>query len=283
MESLLKVLVVSALLTVAPNSFAGPKDQIINKILKKKKPITDLAEKLDPVLQGDEDVAEFIKGKGSAPKNQLSALVKGAKLKNPKLGGTGCPEGTLSASITPDGKTISLIFDNYIAEAGNSVGVKRDIKNCSVQLPIEVPAGYQFTIVKLDYRGFNSVPDGGRTRYVTMYSFLDEETKKQIGKRIRRNYIFSGPLEEEYTISSDVTSKPIWSNCGKNLEFRLDTRAIAVTNEEGEDVLATIDSIDASVGTSVEYHLLWKECTAPAKPGPGVKPKPNKKPGPFGF
>lgn len=277
MESLLKVLIVSSLLFVSPSVFAGPKKgHIINQILKKKKPITDLAEKLDPALQADEDVSDFIKGNGSGPKNNLSALVAGVKLKKPLLGGTGCPEGTISASITPDAKTISLLFDNYIAEAGNSSGVKRDIKNCSVQLPIEVPAGYQFTIVKLDYRGFNSIPDGGRTRYVTIYSFLDEETKKQLGKRIRRNYIFNGPLEEDYTISADVASKPIWSNCGKSLQFRLDTRAIAVTNEDGEDVMATIDSVDASAGSSVEYHLMWKECTMPGLGGV-IKPKPGKK------
>jgi hypothetical protein len=230
------------------------------------------------VLQSDEDVSNFVKGKGNAPKNQLSAAVKNVKLKKPLLGGTGCPEGTIAASITPDAKTISLLFDNYIAEAGNSAGVKRDIKNCSVQLPIEVPAGFQFTIVKLDYRGFNFVPEGGRARYVTMYTFLDGETKKQVGRRIRRNFIFEGPLDEEYTISSDVANKPIWSKCGKSMEFRLDTRAIAVTNEEGEDVMATIDSIDASAGTSVEYHLLWKECAGSSP----VKPKPGKKPGPFG-
>lgn len=289
MESLLKTVVFVSIVLTSSQVFAqfnnpgknkkppGIKD-IISVIGKKKKPIMDLAEKLDPVLQGDEDVSDFIKGKGNGPANQGSALVSGVKLKKPLLGGTGCPEGTIGASMSPDAKTISLLFDNYIAEAGQSSGVKRDIKNCSVQLPIEVPAGYQMTIVKLDYRGFNSIPDGGRARYVTMYSFFDGQTNKQIGKRIRRNYIFNGPLEEDYTISSDVSNKPVWSACGKSLTFRLDTRAIAVTNEEGEDVVATIDSVDASVGTAVEYHLSWRECSTD---GSGIKPKPKKPK--FGF
>lgn len=283
MESLLKTFVFIGLVFAATPSWAQHKKNpnfkdVISIIGKKKKPIMDLAEKLDPALQGDEDVSDFIKGKGNGPSNLNSAIVSGVKLKKPQLGGTGCPEGTIGASISPDAKTISLLFDNYIAQAGNSSGVKRDIKNCSVQLPIEVPAGFQFTIVKLDYRGYNSVPDGGRARYVTMYSFFDGQTNKQIGKRIRRNYIFNGPLEEDYTISSDVSNKPIWSNCGKSLTFRLDTRAIAVTNEEGEDVLATIDSIDASAGTAVEYHLSWRECSVDV---PGIKPKPLKPK--FGF
>lgn len=274
MESLLKTIIFLSLLIVTPSVFGQSfgKPGILGK---KKKPITDLAEKLDPSLQSDEDFAQFMNGLGGPAKNQLSALVKGVKLKNPKLGGTGCPEGTIGASITPDGKTISLIFDNYIAEAGQSAGVNRDIKTCSVELPIEVPAGYQFTIVKLDYRGFNSIPDGGVARYVTIYSFLDGETKKQMGRRIRRNFVFNGPLEEEYTISSDVSSKPVWSACGKNMVFRLDTRAVAVTNQEREDVMATIDSVDASAASGVDYYLTWQECKAdPVKPPfGGIKPK----------
>lgn len=230
-------------------------------IKKKKKPATDLAENLDPQLQIGEDVSTFKKEKGEKPKNNMSSMVSGVKLKKPKLGGTGCAEGTVAASITPDAKTMSLLFDNYTTEAGGDTGIERDIKNCSVEIPIQVPAGYQFMVVKLDYRGFNSIPDGGRTRYVAMYSFFDEQTQKLIGRRVRRNYIFQGPLEEQYTISSDVTQKPNWSSCGRNTLFRIDTRAIAVTNDEKEYVLGTVDSIDASVATQVEYHLLWKECT----------------------
>lgn len=288
MESFIKTFVFVSLLLSTSQGNAGPNQKpalkgLIGAVVKNKKPILDLAEKLDPALQGDEDVLDFIKGKGSAPGNHQSALVSGVKLKKPKLGGTGCPEGTIGASISPDAKTISLLFDNYIAEAGQSSGVKRDIKNCTVQLPIEVPAGYQMTIVKLDYRGYNFIPEGGRTRYVTMYSFFDGQTNKQMGKRIRRNYIFDGPLDGDYTLSSDVTNKPIWSNCGKNLIFRLDTRAIAVTNHEGDDVLATIDSIDASVGSAVEYHLLWRQCSADGNGDGGLigggaivlKPKPT--------
>lgn len=293
MESFLKAMLVSVLLIMSPNVFGQQFGKLPNIQSKKKKPITDLAEKLDPSLQADEDVMPFIKGKGGAPKNNMSAFVKDVKIKQPKLGGTGCPEGTIGASITPDGKTISLLFDNYIAQAGQSAGVNRDIKTCSVELPIEVPAGYQFTIVKLDYRGFNSIPDGGVARYVTIYSFLDGDTKKQVGRRIRRNFVFNGPLSEDYTISSDVSSKPIWSTCGKSMVFRLDTRAVAVTNEDREDVVATIDSIDAAAGSSVDYYLTWQECKNPEpvkppgkQPGGGKNPFPIPNPGggkgPFG-
>lgn len=224
--------------------------------------LPDAGESSDPGVQPDENVGNFSKGIGAAPKNKNSAKVKGlVKLKGPVVGGSGCPEGTVGVALTPDNKTLSLVFDNYIVQAGRSTGLKRDIKSCSITLPVEVPAGYQFAVVKLDYRGFNSIPKNGRTRYLTIYSFLDGNSGKQLGKRVRRQFGFKGPIDEEYVISSDVSSSPIWSRCGKSVNFRVDTRAAAVTNGKGDDVMGMIDSIDAAVGTSVEYHLLWQECT----------------------
>jgi hypothetical protein len=147
-----------------------------------------------------------------------------------------------------------------MVQAGKSSGQKKDTKNCIVSLPLEVPAGFQVSIVKLDYRGFNAIPQNARTRYVTIYSFWDEFSRKQISPRIRRHYDFRGPLEEEYTISSDVSSHMMWSPCGKNLVFRIDSRASAKTNGQGEDVIGMIDTLDASVGSNVQYHLNWQSC-----------------------
>jgi hypothetical protein len=215
----------------------------------------------DPVVQPDESVGDFKKGKGAEPKNKHSAKVNGVKLKGPKLGGSGCPEGTVGVSITPDNKTMSIIFDNYIAQAGRSFDLKRDIKTCSVSVPLSVPAGFQFAVVKLDYRGYHLVPEKGRTNYLTIYSFTDANSGKQIGKRIRRKVAFQGPLDEEYILSSDVSSEPVWSRCGQAVNFRIDTRVVVASNGRGDDVMATIDSLDASVGNSVQYHLVWQACT----------------------
>ncbi len=215
----------------------------------------------DPSVQAGESVADFNSGAGSAPKNKNSAKVNGVNLKRPSLAGNGCPDGTVGVAMSPDQKTISLIFDNYVVQAGRSVGIKRDVKICSVILPLEVPAGYQFTVVKLDYRGYNLIPKNGRTGYLAIYSFIDASTGKQIGKRIRRRKTFRGPLDAEYVLSSDISSEPVWSKCGRTVNFQINTRAAAVSNGKNEDVMGTIDSIDSSSDSRVEYHLLWQTCT----------------------
>lgn len=215
----------------------------------------------DVAVQPNESVGDFNKGKGRKPKNDHSAKVKNVKLEAPMIGGTGCPEGTVGLTLTPDSKTISIIFDSYKVQAGRSFSLKKDIKYCSLRVPVDIPAGFQFAIVKLDYRGYNSIPERARVSYLTTYSFADQQTGKQVGKRIRRQAFFKGPIDEEFMLSSDVSSEPVWSQCGRTMQFRIDTRAIATTNSRGDDVMGMIDSIDASVGTSgVEYHLVWQAC-----------------------
>lgn len=250
----------------------------------------------EPPLQTGEDVGNFSNQWGEPPQNQNSAQVGGVQMQQPVLNGSGCPEGTVGVSLTPDNKTLSLIFDNYVVQAGQSVGLKKNIKQCTVFVPVSAPEGFQFTVVKLDYRGFNSIPMNGRTRYVTIYSFIDGLTGQEMGQRIRRRFDFQGPLAENYILSSDVAQKPFWSKCGSQVQLRIDTRAVAVTNSNNEDVMATIDSIDASMGTSAEYHLLWKSCSStdglqnkhshgggwkpgPPQPAPKFPHPPGKPPG----
>ncbi len=214
----------------------------------------------DPTVQSGESVANFNSGFGSKPKNKNSAKVNGVKLHRPSLGGNGCPEGTVGVAISPDNTTLSVIFDNYIVQAGRSAGTKRDVKTCSVRMPLEVPAGFQFTVVKLDYRGYNMIPRNGRTGYLAIYSFLDANSGKQMGRRIRRQKTFRGPLDEEYVLSSDISAEPVWSRCGKSINFQINTRAVAISNAKNDDVMGTIDSLDAAAGSRVEYHLLWQAC-----------------------
>ncbi len=226
--------------------------------------IGDAGESAEPQMQNDESAKPFRPGWGERPKNAGSIFVPGLQIKKPQWGGSGCPEGTVGVSLTPDQKTLALLFDNYVVQAGRSYGNRRDLKSCTVQVPLELPRGVQFTVVKLDYRGYNLIPRNARVRYFTLYSFVDSQTGKQAGRRVRRHFDFRGPLDDEYTLSTDISTEPVWSPCGRSGQLRIETRAAAVTNAQGEDVMGTVDSLDAAIGASpngeMQYHLLWRQC-----------------------
>ena len=44
------------------------------------------------------------------------------KLGVPGYGGSGCPSNSVSATLSPDSKSLSLLFDEYIVQAGGDTG-----------------------------------------------------------------------------------------------------------------------------------------------------------------
>src|SRR3954467_5616314 len=74
------------------------------------------------------------------------------RLGQPAYGGTGCPGGSASVALSPDQQAISILFDQYVAQAGGSVAFDR--KNCNIAIPIHVPQGFSVSVLAIDYRGF---------------------------------------------------------------------------------------------------------------------------------
>ena len=80
------------------------------------------------------------------------------ELGEPAYGGTGCPSGTASVTLSPDASSLSLLFDTYTVEAGGNTGKRVDRKGCNIAIPVHVPQGYSVSVFQVDYRGFNSLP-----------------------------------------------------------------------------------------------------------------------------
>jgi hypothetical protein len=175
----------------------------------------------------------------------------------PGYGGTGCPAGTVSATLSPDAKTLSLIFDQYVAQAGGDTGRRMDRKNCQVAIPVHVPQGYSFSIVDMDYRGYNSLPAGASSTFNVEY-FLAYPGAPARGPRYSKN--FSGPLEQDYLVQNSLGLEAVvWSPCGTDVNLRASTSMVAQANRRGEQTMATLDSIDAKAG--VVYSLQWRKCS----------------------
>ncbi len=166
-------------------------------------------------------------------------------LGKPVLSGTGCAKGTVGVSQTDDKKTFSLLFDEYAASAGESFDRDRDVKKCTMTIPIDVPKGFQIVKMNFDLRGFFSVPRKGKVHLNTAYDILDKNNKK-IQKTLTLDKLVSGPSEGEYTRTASLNSANILSLCGEKLKLRVNTAIHAKTNTAGDDVFATLDSFDAS-------------------------------------
>lgn len=172
-------------------------------------------------------------------------------LGQPGYGGTGCPSGSVSATLSPDATSLSLLFDAYQVEAGGETGKKFDRKSCNVAIPVHVPQGRSVAVLAIDYRGYNNVPAGASTDFNVEYFFAGAR-----GPAFKKT--FKGPLDEDYLIQNQLTAQSIvWSACGADVNLRTNS-SIRVNTTKNKQALATVDSQDVSA--AIVYLLQWKQC-----------------------
>lgn len=172
-------------------------------------------------------------------------------LGEPGYGGTGCPGGSVSATLSPDAKSLSLLFDAYSVEAGGDTGRTFDRKSCNVAIPVLVPQGLSISVLAIDYRGYNNVPVGANSQFNVEYFFAGAR-----GPTFTRR--FNGPKDEDYLIHNELVAQAIvWSACGADVNLRTNS-SIRVTTTGNKQALATVDSEDVSA--AIVYLLQWKQC-----------------------
>lgn len=182
----------------------------------------------------------------------VSVMADDIRLEQPGYGGNGCPQGTASAVLSPDHKTLSILFDSYQAEAGRTTGRAIDRKSCNLAIPVHIPQGISIALITADYRGFNSLPPGGSSTLSIDYFFAGQR-----GPTYRK--VFSGPENQNYLVSNSLMgSGVVWSPCGQDVNLRVNTSLMAQSNSSMAQTFATVDSADIKSG--LIYHLQWRTC-----------------------
>jgi hypothetical protein len=180
----------------------------------------------------------------------LSTFASGITLGDPAFGGNGCPQGTASAVVSPDGKSLSILFDEYMVEAQGKTTTAR--KSCNIAIPVHVPNGYSVSVIGVDYRGYVSLPAGASARFTAEYFFAGIK-----GPSFARD--FFGSYDDEYTLTNKLGLQAlVWSTCGADVNLRINSAMLTRTNAKKELALATVDSVDVNAG--LIYHFQFRKC-----------------------
>lgn len=187
--------------------------------------------------------------------NAQSVTVRGVR-----LSGSGCGPASASAITTADGKTLSVIFDNYVVEIGSGSSnpqAKSLQKDCRVMIDVDVPAGYQYALEQTDYRGFVALPASA----YGMHRFVQNVPSQPIVSM--REAQLKGPINQNYTVS--IKQKPgryVYSACNaKNQTIDLmSTLMVAYLPNTSDRSIAQInlDTVDTNVASS--FQLSWRRC-----------------------
>ncbi len=177
-----------------------------------------------------------------------------------RLSGSGCGPASASAVTTADGKTLSVIFDNYSVEIGNgstNPQSRSSQKDCRVMIDVDVPAGYQYALEQTDYRGFVALPASA----YGMHRFVQNVPSQPIVSM--REAQLRGPMNQNYTVS--VKQKPgryVYSACNSKIQTidLMSSLMVAYLPNTSDRSIAQInlDTIDTNVASS--FQLSWRRC-----------------------
>ncbi len=158
-------------------------------------------------------------------------------------GGTGCPGGSMSTSVSNDRTSFTLIFDRFVASTGPGVPITESRKNCQLNVNVEATAPAT-RVLRLDYRGYRNVPSGmSAEAKSTVYPPGGDETS------VTASQVSPGPTTTDYLFRHEiciVLDEAGVSPVNINAQVRL-------LGSSAQVAQATMDSIDG--------YLLDEPCT----------------------
>lgn len=173
------------------------------------------------------------------------------RLGQPAYGGNGCPGGSVSAVLSEDEKTLSVLFDSFTAEAGAAVRKSSDRKSCNVAIPLHIPSGISISIIGVDYRGFNDLPAGASSTMTAEYFLANSPGPRFVQQ-------FRGPQANDFLFHNDIAAIA-WTPCqGLDTNLRVNAAARVVTNRAGDSASMTVDSADITAG--IIYRYQFRRC-----------------------
>jgi hypothetical protein len=191
---------------------------------------------------------------------QAQAQAQEASIGRVQYNGSGCLQDEASVILSPDSQVMSIMFDNFIAEAGGEFFPKRVVKKCNLKIAVNVPANMRVSVKKIDYRGYGFVPASALMRFKSTYNFYYPSTSERTYTLSKQRSKF-GSIDDEFLITHEVNNVFLQSKCGKNFDLNLTAEIEATTNHRNDEVYVSLDSADSDIESKVEYYLSWESCS----------------------
>lgn len=185
----------------------------------------------------------------------------GVLITNVTISGSGCSNTSASAAISPDSRALSILFDNYMVEIGNGSENQNSTslqKNCRIQISLQVPKGWTYSLEAIDHRGFASVP---ASAWAFHRFTLESENSRVVSMR---EAMIKGPVTDNYEVR--IAQKPgrnPWSPCNQVNQTVKVLSQLGVSyyprTTDRTQAMISLDSTDLALAQDLK--LTWKQCS----------------------
>ena len=167
--------------------------------------------------------------------------------------GNACPAGSASVVLANDKKSVSVLFDDYIAEAGGHGQRTFSRKKCDIAFGLKVPNGLSVALINADYRGFLDLPRRAKATFSRNYFFAGSR-----GPRLKKTW--KGTRSDDFLVKDRMgVMSRVYSKCGADVILRSKTAATLRTRR-GQEAMIGVDSVDLTSKTVFRYNFSWKKC-----------------------
>ncbi len=169
----------------------------------------------------------------------------------------GCPEGSYSVVMSPDGATLSLLFDRFNIGSADISGSGRHTKVCRIAAPLNLPANHSIGVYKVDYRGFAKLVAKQQTSLDVQYFLGPRDTTH--GRVFKRKV--KGPHEGDFAFSETIGAGQMKRvGCGSAASLNVAITLGLDGDPRAGQAMASLDSTDAAPAGALVYYLDLKRC-----------------------
>jgi hypothetical protein len=204
----------------------------------------------------NEDDAE-----GSSELNARGVVTQpdGGYIADVTAAGSGCPAGSWSAAISPDGQTFTLYFSAY--EARVVPGQSFDMKQCVINIGMRDPGGrpLSFVVGSIYHQGYLLLDQPGmRASRNAIYAFGGTGGGRGTASPPPQHREIPGPYDSSYVQGDDVFAGR-WSPCSAINNLVINTSLMLQNNPQrtgsGYVNRATVDG-----ALTLAFRLDWHRC-----------------------
>jgi len=168
----------------------------------------------------------------------------------------GCPAGSYSVVLAPDGSTLSVLFDKFNVESGAG-GTGSSRKVCRISAPLKLPPNQSIGVYKVDYRGFAKL--GARQEGQLDVQYFLGPHGKQNGRVFKRK--IKGAHEGDYIFTETLGAGQMKRvGCGSEAVLNAQITLQLSGDAAAEPAMAALDTADGAAKGGMVYHLNLKDC-----------------------
>jgi hypothetical protein len=140
-------------------------------------------------------------------------------IKEIKWKGSGCPKDTVDKSISPDGKTVTLLFSQYTASIGPKAALVTDAyKNCILFIRLRIPQGWAYTVHQTQYWGYYDIDAGVSAVQKSIYHFEGDNGD------FSAQTTFKGKAFGDYHFTDTIKKETLlYCRCGADQALNINT------------------------------------------------------------